>query len=981
MNTSYDDIYLSAVKKLNAEQLDAVESIEGPVAVVAGPGTGKTQILALRIGNILRRTQVDPRNILALTFTEIGVIAMKNRLLELIGPTAHDVQIYTFHGFCNKIIEEFPEKFVFKKELKLIDEITQVELIREIFDRLSLQYLSNPKNKYYNVQSTLKAISSLKSESISMAKLQDYLKEKMIELSSQMDVLKPTAYNKLHVKILKLEELAVVFSEYATKMKELGYYDFNDLIIQVLKRLKKDSDLLLNYQETFQYVLSDEFQDSNNAQTEILDLLVSFHTDSPDLFVVGDDDQSIYKFQGASLENFRAFFTKYPTAKKIVLKQNYRSTQLILDASKSLIENNKYRLEPEKSLVANKVDPKSEILVGKFSTELEEYTFIAKKVKSLIESGVKPSEIAILTRGNREIEKIAEYFSKFEINYYLSAKKNSLENSYILKIVSLLKVLNDPANFFEFVKFLFLPALKVEPIEILNFNRFVRTNGLKNIFACDNLDSGFPTILALVEKLKIWFMQINSDPFPVVLEIILVEIGLIDYLAETLEKVEDFEAINVFISYAKSVYLREKDQDLSHFLSSLDSMFEHKLSLKSKDIVSNENSVKLLTAHKSKGLEFEYVFIPKCTIQVWNKAGRNTNLLPDDIIPRTYSNDLEEEEESRRLFFVAATRAKSTLFFTYATNYEESSKEAMLSKFALEIDDKFKTFYNAEPLTLKELAATMVLKAPVKFIKVREVSKFKEIVSNYKLSVSAINQYLRCKKTFFMEYILCIPRQTEIRMVQGSLAHKLLEVGLANKNFTSAFMTEVATKFFEKYVLTEKELNFLLVDTLEMVGKWSEHNIAKATLPKPLFSEYEFDKRQIYLENVPIVGKIDMIELLNVEHKEVRVVDFKIGVPVGPGDILGTTKKDRTDLYRQIMFYKILADADVNFKYKVVQGAVNFLTPSNSGAYVNRCIEFNEVDLNKFKTQIIEVYNSIQNLEFLNLDDECKCDPCKYNFL
>ena len=345
-------------EKLNEQQRLAVNNIEGPVMVIAGPGTGKTQILASRVGKILLETDVLPENILCLTYTDAGVVAMRKRLLQLIGPDAYKVNIYTFHAFCNDVIQE--NLFLFEKtSLDPISELERIELFKQLID-------SFPKNHplkryrgdvYYEIRNLDKLFSAMKREGWTPDFISRKINEYLADLPNRDEFVYKRKYKEFNAGDLKKDKIeeekermeklrAAVneFDRFQEMMKKKKRYDFDDMINWVIKAFEENKNLLTNYQERFQYILVDEYQDTSGTQNRLVELLISYWN-KPNIFVVGDDDQSIYRFQGANVENMLGFVNSYQNDLfTVVLTENYRSTQAIIDASKALINRNEERL-------------------------------------------------------------------------------------------------------------------------------------------------------------------------------------------------------------------------------------------------------------------------------------------------------------------------------------------------------------------------------------------------------------------------------------------------------------------------------------------------------------------------------------------------------------------------------------------------------------------------------------------------------------
>ncbi len=326
--------------------------------VIAGPGTGKTQILASRIGKILLDTDAFPENILCLTYTDAGVVAMRKRLLQFIGPDAYKVNIYTFHAFCNDVIQENLSLFE-KTALDPISELEKIELFKQLID-------SFPKNNplkryrgdvYYEIKNLQSLFSTMKREGWTPAFIESKIDEYIADLSNREEYIYKRKYREFKAGDLKKDKIeeqkermeklrAAVqeFENFQQLMRKRNRYDFDDMINWVIKAFEENKNLLAGYQEKYQYILVDEYQDTSGTQNRIVELLINYW-DKPNVFVVGDDDQSIYRFQGANVENMLSFADSYKDSLlTVVLTNNYRSTQPILDVSKTLINRNEERL-------------------------------------------------------------------------------------------------------------------------------------------------------------------------------------------------------------------------------------------------------------------------------------------------------------------------------------------------------------------------------------------------------------------------------------------------------------------------------------------------------------------------------------------------------------------------------------------------------------------------------------------------------------
>lgn len=450
--------------RLNSEQRKAVDQIEGPVMVIAGPGTGKTQILAARIGKILLETDAFPSNILCLTYTDSGAIAMRRRLLEFIGADAYKVNLYTFHAFCNEVIQENLSLFE-KTSLDPISELERIALLKELIDELPK---NNPLKRYrgdvyYEIKNLQSLFSTMKKEGwkpeFINQKIDDYLndlpnRDEYIYKNNRAGQwkkgdLKQGAIEEQNERMEKLKAAVNQFENFQQKMRSRNRYDFDDMINWVIKVFEENKQVLSNYQERFQYILVDEYQDTSGTQNNLVSLLISYW-DKPSVFVVGDDDQSIYRFQGANVENMQSFADTYKDDLfRVVLVNNYRSTQPILNASKSLINRNQERLiNRMQGLSKDLVSSNSKVSslthlpeLHSYETQRHEMTGITLKIEELIANGTSPSCIAIIYKENKYGEELAKYFRLRNIPFYSKRNMNLLEIPLSRQIVLMLEYL------------------------------------------------------------------------------------------------------------------------------------------------------------------------------------------------------------------------------------------------------------------------------------------------------------------------------------------------------------------------------------------------------------------------------------------------------------------------------------------------------------------------------------------------------------
>jgi len=1019
--------YEKELKRLNPEQRRAVEQIEGPVMVVAGPGTGKTQILALRIANILKKTDTTPYSVLCLTFTEAGVKAMRARLSRFIGPDAYKVNINTFHGFANEIINQNQDRFAFDKDLIQVDDLNRLKIIKKILDEIVTEreekklehYALTPfYNKHAKAKDIISAIQVLKKESITPEKLEERARELISELQdySEGEVTSPRLLNKKDQKHLdklnRLFELAEIYKRYQSELKDRGLYDYEDMIMFVIKQFENDSDLLSDYQEKYLYTLVDEYQDTNGAQNKIIELLGSFDK-SPNIFVVGDDDQAIYRFQGANLGNILFFSDHFENVETIPTITNYRSNQLILDLAESLITNNQTRLvnyqqNLEKKLKAYSKEVDDESEVWEFNNSDEENVFIAKRIKELEKNGVNLQDIAVVYRKNAHGEDINEVLEKYDIETKLDSSRSIFEANSISNLLNYLKliVLDELSNenFHSVLLSEYSDLNKVDVYKIIDFLRKQKLEPRELVVKVASSENYFEEVqldLTQPEKIKHFFETIfklhnasAGDRLDSFVIDALNESGILHFYSESSEDFESLIALKSFTDFVKLQVQLNSSISLKNFLKDLKTLEENYVKVSLPKNNQNKNAVNLLTAHSSKGLEFEYVFVVKATSNNWGSTRKF-----GEIVPKEFFGEIDEEisekdlmlEDERRLFFVAITRAKKKVIFTYANEYlsNGSVSNANPSPFLSELDEsKLKKFNvnDHDQYDLKKQDYVSILKPEVKQDYSSEEREYLlEQVSKFKLSPSSLNEYLESPEEFKLNRLIKIPQATNKYMAMGTAVHYALEnlnkslikqdIFLSIDQLLFFFETKLKQEFFfdDEYQRTLDEGKLIIE------GYYKEY-IENGAYTVPIESEYNFYFDNVYLkldnqDPIPLNGRIDKVEKLSEGSNEinVKVVDYKNSKPVSKNVILGNTQASNGRLWRQLVFYKLLGDLDNNFrpkksfskpKYIVTNAEIDFLRKNTSGKYKKESFEIKDKDVTVLSELIGEVMGRIRRLEF-----------------
>ena len=1023
-------------KKLNEQQRLAVDTLEGPVMVIAGPGTGKTQILASRIGKILLETDTDPWNILCLTYTDAGVVAMRKRLLKFIGPAAYKVNIATFHAFCNEVIQENLSLFE-KKSLDPISDLERIELFKTLID-------SFPKNHplkryrgdvYFEINNLQQLFSAMKKEGWSSVFINKKIDEYIADLPNRDDFIYKRKFKEFNAGDLKkdkleeekerMERLRAAVNEYdrfQQMMRQKNRYDFDDMINWVIKAFEENKNLLAQYQEQYLYILVDEYQDSSGTQNKIVDLLINYW-EKPNVFVVGDDDQSIYRFQGANVENMLQFNESY---KKdlftVVLTGNYRSVQSILDISKTLINRNEERLIKKmpglsKDLIAAHKDISTfnhVPLILEYETQRQEMIGITIEVKKLVAQGVPAGRIAVIYKENKYGEELMKYLRLKEIPFYSKRSLNILEIPLARKIILLLKYLaaehdipySGDEMLFEILHFdwFHIPAIEIARLSIEASNKkFGETKNAasgnysslrqllsekSNTVAKDLFSSGVHDGLKqagiIIERLIAGVPNLTLQQL---FEKIIREGGILNRIMQSPDKHYQLKVLTGLFDFIKEETSRNSFLNLQQLINIIELMEREDLTLPFIEVSGNDKGVNLLTAHGAKGLEFDYVFFAGCNSTYWEKKRKPGGgyKLPDTIFSSQNSISTQHEaEELRRLFYVAVTRAALHLYISYC-RFKNDGKELEPTMFIAEIQDEHalpeeNVFISEE--VIAEFSALRFAVAEAPEIEKIEKKLVESLLDKFVMNVTALNNYLKCPLEFYFKNLIRIPSPKNEAMEFGSSIHYAVEqlfrkMQTNNERFPSK---EEFINDFEWYMHRHRE-SF----TKEQFARRMEygHDVLGNYYDKYIHTwnkivAIERNIRNIVIKDVPIKGKLDKLEF---EGNAVNVVDYKTGDPDKAKDKLKPpSDKDPNggDYWRQAVFYKILVDNYEQKKWRVASSEFDFVEPDKKKNYKKDKIFITPADIETVSQQIVSVWEKIQAHDFYTGCGKEDCHWCNF---
>lgn len=986
-------IFDEAYKKLNKAQKEAVDKIDGPVSVIAGPGTGKTQILALRIGNILLKTDTSPENILALTYTTAGVISMRKRLLEIIGDRAYRVHIYTFHAFCEHVIKEFPFYFTSFNGARVIQDLERVEIIETIIKNNTFAELVSFFDEFSFLSKIADAILTIKHEGLSAQQFQEKIPEWEKTLRANEDIyykkdyqqykkgdIKKAEEEKIQRKLKKVRELGTIFSLYQEELKRLRLYDFSDMVLSVLAELSVNKSLLADMQETYQYILLDEHQDTNVGQNMLVEFLANAeHLEKkPNIFTVGDEKQSIYRFQGASAETFSKFKDSYKSVFEVTLTQNYRSSQSILDGAHSLIVKSP-SFEKSIKLEAHKTN-NEKIYVKEFSNYKFELLNIAEEIKEKIHKGISPSEIAVLYRANKNVRDIKTIFDFYQIPYTIFSKDPILEDPNIRNLILLLKVIQNPNDDHVLGKALFAKFLSFDAydcVKILDAYKSIRKNERKHIFSILESEKTLKNIevkhekqfLEFVKNIKSLKIESENNYFLDFFKIFLEKIGYIQYMLASSDSRLQLVKLDKFLDEIKKQSNTKKSFGLEDFIYFVDSFAKYNLDIQTTDPEVIEG-VSLMTAHGAKGREFEHVYIINATRKSWEnrRASGNTISLPI----YQYDGDLEDE---RRLFYVAMTRAKTTLTISFSRT-DNDGREHEVSEFVNEIDPEcveFTKMKHFEETHLDTLTAFLnAEKGPASLFDPKYI---RVLFFERGLNVSALNNYLDCPKKYLYKNLIRIPDTYSKTMHFGEIIHSALEMFCRRSLEHEAILSKevLLNEFYmimDNSFLPEKEEKEFKQKGEKLLGEYYDYYHTSWTHRVKV----EFGpKRNFQLETkelLQLTGKIDKVEYRDEDFiGGVNLIDYKTGKPFSE-----KTKEQKADYERQIVFYHLLLEEYENIK--IEKSTLSFLEKNKKGEFEEYTIAVSKKHLETLRQEINDFADDVLSMEFLKKG--CNKKECQW---
>lgn len=963
--TSKEDI----LKDLNPEQKKAVVHDEGPLLVIAGAGTGKTTVIIRRIAHLIATKKAKPSEILALTFTDKAADEMENRV-DLLVPYGYiDVSISTFHAFGDRVLREHALDLNIKPDYRVLSHPEQVVFFREHLFQFPLNHYRSLADPTKHIEALLQVISRAKDEDVTPEEYLEFVKKE----------LKRT--RKTSPQYLELEkqlEVAKVYEKYQSLKMDKGFVDFGDQVNLTLKLFRKHPDVLSKFQKRYRYILVDEFQDTNYAQFELLKLLANKHKN---LIVVGDDDQSIYKFRGAAISNILNFEKTYKNCKKVVLVRNYRSSQILLDSAYRLIRhNNPERLEVKskvnKKLLATKSGGEEDDIVHKhFDRVTSEADWVARKIRELYEKRkYKFKDFAILVRSNIDAEPFKKSLNMLGIPFQFSGASNLYAFPEVKLALSFLKILGDLSDSISLYDLSLSQVYKLDPVDLQKLNTFAQRRNYTLYDVFSNLPSSKEEYGVLdiskdsrerVEKIigdvHYYLKFAREHTTGEVLYHFLKRSGYLLQLTkkESLENEGRLKNIAYFFERVQEFSRIQENDRVSEFVKYLNLLKEAGDDPERVEYDEALDVANILTIHKAKGLEFPVVFIISLVAEKFPVRSKKHPIeLPEalakDILP---SGDFHLQEE-RRLFYVGMTRAKDKLYLTSSADYGGKRKRK-ISPFVLEALDKPKADVDMDSLSAFEQIGLFAPKDK-KQIVVASKSKKNKIIA---LSFTQINDYLNCPLKYKYVHILKIPLLPNHAIIYGSALHRAVQAYHQAKMNKKSFSKNDLINAFKRNWSSEGFISREHEEKRFAVGKKALSDYFRKEGKNrwiPKFVEKGFNFVQ---DDIKIRGFWDRVDERN---SKVFIIDFK-----------SSEVKDRTEAQKRTnksFQLSVYALAWFNMFGELPYRVALYFIERNIVGESKRT----KADLEKAWETIVRIADGIRNEEFPALPNKIKCSYCAY---
>ena len=930
------------LKDLNHEQLEAVKTTEGPLLIIAGAGTGKTTVIARRIAYIIEKKLAKPSEILALTFTDKAAGEMEERVDQLVPYGFIDTWISTFHAFGDRVLRENALEIGFSPDFKVFSKPQQVLFFQQNLFRFELDYwrpLSNP-TKF--ISSILDFFSRLKDENVSPAEFSQYVKRQLT--LSKVEGLKAKGDEKAEAK--KYKELAHAFEKYEKFKDEAGFLDFGDQVVKTIELFTRRPKLLKNYQQQFKYILVDEYQDTNFAQNELVKTLASSHKN---ICVVGDDDQSIYKFRGAAISNILEFKKNYPKTKQVVLTVNYRSTQKILDSAYRLIRHN----DPNRLEVQNKIDKKLKSIktnVGHLPQEIfadtlsEEADLVAEEIERLInQKSVKRytyRDFAILVRANFQADHFLRSLNMKGIPHKFVGSSGLYQQEEVSILISYLTAITNFEDSLNIYNLITSDIYQLPPTDAIKLTSFAKKKNRSLYYLLKNLEihssskrrhserseeSQDPSSTASPQDdmgMGLKEFELSSESQSIIEKILndldesiklsrRQNVGkvLYDFLKRTgyltrLDRENQVEGQIKIQNIAKffdkikefeQVASNNSTQNFIEYLEALRSAGDDPATI---EFDPDLDAVNVMTVHGAKGLEFPVVFMVNLVSDRFPSRYRGEAIeVPEKIIRETLPSGDWHMQEERRLFYVGVTRAMDLAYFSWSRDVG-GRRLKKISPFVLEALDKPKAdsiFTKLSPLEKIEKFAPAPTSAGW-----QTSQQVLFDVDVLKLTQGSIDDYLTCAFKYRYVHILRLPIVRHHAIAYGAALHTAVAQFFRVKKSGQLMSLGNLLEVFENAWDSEGFLTVEHEEKRKAQGKIALEQFYKREsktkdVPSLIESPFKFS-----LSGVTITGRFDRVDVR--KGSEVEIIDYKSSENIDEGRA-NSQAKESTQLAVYALYY------------------------------------------------------------------------------
>lgn len=1078
--------YKQAYANLNQAQKQAVDQTDGPVLVIAGPGTGKTQLLTTRIAHILATTDTLPENILCLTFTEAAATAMRDRLSSMIGQAAYNVTISTYHAFGSDILKRYPEFFSEFTELLPADELRVDQILRLIQSRLPYsnglknevflsdikslisdfkRALLDPSDVRAIAQSNLDFISEVTTHvhehlgslsKITKASIPAFaslykasarltvndnlpteplarawttsLQEAIFEAEESGKTATITAWkNRWLAKdgegqfipagqqaMQKQLAAADIYERYLKQLRAHGLYDYDDMILQAIRGLSMHDELRYTIQERFQYLLLDEFQDTNEAQLRLVYLLTDnpVNEGRPNVLAVGDDDQAIYAFQGADYSHMLSFYEHFTDTLVVPLTQNYRSHKHILQFSEGISGQIGERLHYNFPRISKQLDAANSSLKTatierhEFASDLSQNAWVATQITTLISQGTPAKSIAVLAPKHQYLESLVPFLRQREVPIHYEKREDILEDPAIIQLLLMARLIlslagNDTSTSNAlWPQVLSLPIWQLETSAIWNISWSAREAGdwIKAMYDQDT-----------THHIALFFMQLSllsgHESLETMLDYIIgitsVELREKDkqtyrspyyeyYFGSTVPTPD--EPVTFWQLLANITVLRQRLRDYKNqanerlLLADLLTYAQAHQAAGIKILNTNpyqeaENSVELMTAYKAKGREFDAVFVLALNDEVWGSRARTQAgriAIPENLKHIRYAG--ASEDERLRLVYVAATRAKTKLYLTNFTSNFSGKSLSRLKYLSETTNDVGKAISPLLPAqqeitlhsndthpTVEDLSAYWHERHHQASTSPALKDLLQSRLQHFQLSATQLCRFVDTSidgpTSFLLRDLLKFPSGSSLSGTYGDAIHECLS--WIHMQVKSGRGLPTIPKAHDKLTAVLQAKHLSALETSQLIDRGAACIDAYIEQRAPQltpsdYSEFDFRGEGVHIEQAHLTGKVDRL-IVNEEQKTVTIVDFK----TGKSHTRWTSDLKMHRYKLQLYFYKLLVEHSSTFRgYTVTDAYLEFVEPDENGQIQELHLTLNETDEQAVRELIIAVWRQIKQLDF-----------------